>query len=228
MQKKFFREVLVMWQNRHGLSTNRLLNLGDWLAAFGLIPFIIAAIYNEGKFARPILISLGVICFIVLVASFFRATCDVWRKDTTKLSLINEQKNNIHRFLSSRFTHFYFRNNRQLDIEVEWFNGTVFSLEFGTTSGMVKVNGFECKITSVEKATCSPGERCSYRVTLPQDSDILQTVRDAISQIKTIKLYVLLNTDVKVIYEYDGRPESSKTINAQHSSDNPNVIPEKV
>lgn len=209
MQRRFFREVWMMWRNRHGVSKNRLLSLGDWLAAFGLIPFIMAAIYNEGRFARPILVSLAGVSFIVLVISFFRAARDVWVKDTTKIPLINEQKNNISRYLTSRFSYLYLRNNRQADIEIEWFNGTVFSLEFGATTGIVKVNDLECKIISIEKRSCSPGEKWNYVVTLPLDNDILQIIRESISQIKPIKLYTVFNTEVNVIYEYDNRPESS-------------------
>lgn len=216
-----------MWKDRHGLSKNRLLSIGDWLAAFGLIPFIIAAIYNEGRFARPLLASVAGICFIVVIASLYRATTDVWNRDTTKLSQINEHKSDMNRFLSSRFSNLYLRNDQQVDIEVEWFNQTLFDLLFESAhDGTIKINELERKVTSNDKRSCSPSRVCSYTITLT-DKDIVELIRDSISKTKPVKLFLTFFLGGIVYYERDGKPDSSRPFDVQAKIDT-TVIPQKV
>ena len=153
---------------------------------------------------------------------------DNYKRDTTKLSLIKEQHNNPTRYVKARYSHLYLRNNRQIDIGIEWFNGTVFELGFLSATGIVKINVFECKISSIEKRPCSSGEFCNYEVTLPLDNDILQVIQDSIAQNKPVKLYAVINADVKVTYEYDGKSESTGQFTAQALIDNLNVFPQKM
>jgi hypothetical protein len=146
-----------------------------------------------------------------------------------KLSLIKEEKNNTNRYVLSRFSHLYLRNARQVELEVEWFNGTLFEIEFGITSGVVKINNLECKVSSVEKRTCSHSSFCNYTVSIP-DSEIVQIIQDSAlhSLLNHVDLSVVLNTEAKVTYEYDGKPESTRTIPVTCSFEHKTIIPEKI
>lgn len=154
---------------------------------------------------------------------------DVYKRDTTRLPLIVEEKNNTNRYLLSRFAHLYLRNAREVELEIEWFNGTLFEVEFGITSGIVKIGNLECKVSSVDKRSCNHGSFCNYTVSIP-DNDILQIIRDSISysQTKPVDLFVVLNTEAKVTYEYDGKPESTRAILVQCSFDHKSIIPLKI
>jgi len=84
------------------------------------------------------------------VLSFFKAARDVYKRDTTKLNIIDDQKNNISEYVRSRFSRLYLRNNRQIELEIEWFSGTVFELSIGNTSGIVKINNIESRVSTVK------------------------------------------------------------------------------
>lgn len=150
---------------------------------------------------------------------------EIYKRDTTKLSIINEQKKGLNRFIYSRFSHLYLRNNQQVDIEVEWFNGTLFELDFESVrEGTVKINELQRKVESLDKRSCQHSSHCSYIITT-SDKDIVDSIGDAITKNKPIKLLLIFTSDVIATYEYN--PKYTQQWNVQCSI-NQWAIPEKV
>lgn len=213
----------MMWKNNSNFHLHTLLTIGVWLDIFGLIGFTAGAFISPDQ--RLLFILLDVILLFLLVISVFKASMDVYHRDTTKLAIINDQKNDLNRYIYSRFLHLYLRNNQQVDIEIEWFNGTLFELSFELArEGVVRVNELQRKIESLDKRTCQHSSYCSYIITLT-DREIIDSVRGAISSNKPVRLFLVFMSDVIATYEYE--PKSTRQWSVQCSI-NQIVIPEKV
>lgn len=225
MQKSHWAEVWMMWRNKYNFRLNTLLTVGVWLNIFGIISLVTASFYDETN--RILFIILASILFGILIVSFFIAAGDVWKRDTTKLPQIIEHKNDVSRYVSSRFSHIYLRNDQQVDIEVEWFNHTLFTLVFESAhDGIVRINELQRKIASNDKRICQPSSFCSYTVTL-MDKDAVDLVRDSISQNRSLRLFLVFSLGGKVTYEWNEKPESARPFDVQCHIESM-VIPQKV
>ena len=121
----------------------------------------------------------------------------------------------------------YLRNDRQVDIEIECLNQTLFYISFESAhNGIVKIDDLQTKVFSNDKRTCSPSGICNYTITLA-DKDIVDLTRDSISKNKLIKLFLVFNLGGIVDYEKDKKPESSNSFDVQCSI-NKLVLPEKI
>lgn len=155
------------------------------------------------------------------------ANQELYKKDTTKLPIISEQKINLNRYIYSRFSHLYLRNNQQIDIEIEWFNGTLFELSFDSArEGVIKIDGLQRKIGSNDKRQCQHSNFAPYTITV-DDKEIVDLVRSAVLNSKLVKLVLVFTSDVNVTYYPEYETKDIKPTSVICSIDKL-VIPEKV
>jgi hypothetical protein len=148
-----------------------------------------------------------------------------YKRDTTKLSIIKEQKNNVNKYVYCRFSHLYLRGNQQIDVEVEWFNGTLFELAFESVhDGIIRIDNIQRNVESNNKRSCQHSNFCNYTITT-SDSIQLQLVRDSVFKNKPVNLFLVFSAETTVTYEYES--ESTYKCDLQCSI-NQSVIPETI
>lgn len=196
--KKFIGEVWLMWREMHGFATYRLFSMSVWIAAFGLIPSIITAIYSENVIIRPTMIGLSCAFVVLLLVSLFKAASKVWQRDTKKLSLIENQAHNPSEFINVRFSNLCLCRNKQIRVDLEWFNGTVFEMHLMSVMGNGKINDNELPHISQEvKRPCSAGKKVICSVWF-SDKEIAEWLNNRAAQGKPVNLLVNLSWRISI------------------------------
>ena len=217
----FIREVGAMWLKTHGLTTRNFWNLATWGSVLGFIATVVALIWIDG-WGRERYLSLAacVVFFIIFVASILKSAYDVWQRDTVKLDLIEEQKRNPSQFLYPRLSRVAPNNSNEVVISVQWFNGTVFTIEFQTASGSAMMNGMELGqlVPFVGKQRCDAGRSCTCNLYLKPDADHIKTLNQFRSERKALDWSMNLEWAVLVV-------DTNMSTTVQGPSDNKRIVP---
>lgn len=112
--------------------------------------------------------------------------------------LIREQRNQPQKYLHPHLRRLFVSNPSELGFEVDWFNCTIFGIEFTSLNGEVTINdinmGHQLKLRGT--FSCSPCEPCICTFDIMVDHSVIQLVEKAKSEASCIKCGFLLNWDV--------------------------------
>lgn len=220
IRKGYFREVWEMWRQLHGFNRRRIYSFTVWFSVLGILPTIVTAILWGGS-VRYTMIGISVFFTVFLLISFFRASESVWKRDTTKLGLIEYERQNISQFLHPRFLQLYLCGNNEIRLDVEWFNGSVFEVQFESVNGNAKLKDIELNhISSNVNLTCYAGQNLTCTLYFPEKDEAIEELQKCISEVKPVNVFTNLNWQIKV-------PEIDYSFKQQGPRDIVSIVPKQ-
>lgn len=112
--------------------------------------------------------------------------------------LVHEQTSQPQKYLYPHLQRLFVSSSTELGIEIEWFNCSLFYMEFVSLSGEISINrvsmGHQLKLRS--KSNCDACARCTCTFDIMVDSSTVKFIQDAISKATSIQCGFLLNWDV--------------------------------
>lgn len=163
--------------------------LGFLLIGLGVLGLIITI------FSNKVLAFVPVIRFEKRVRSKTKATA---KRVSWLDGLIHEHTLYPQKYLYPRLHRIFVSTPRELGIEVEWFNCTIFNLEFTSLGGEAHINkvnmGHQLKLR--DKFYCSQTARCTCTFDIMVDNSVIKLIQDAESERNAIECGFRLNWEI--------------------------------
>ena len=190
-----------MWRKTHGLTSRNFWNLATWSSILGFISTVVALICI-GKWGWERYVSLGacIVFFSVFVASLFKSAYEVWQKDTPKLDLIEEQRRDVSQFLHPNISRLFVHASKEIGVDIDWSNNTVFRVEFISASGTATMDGVALGqiVPFVQIQNCDPSRHCTCTLYVKVGQEQIDQVNLLRSQRKAVDWQMNITWNIAV------------------------------